>query len=145
MQQLMIRVQDEAREIKKLQDNILPKLNGQLKDATGIFKGEERKTLAVQIQQVEKEISKKLDALPEILKDDGYPDVRAFMKTYREMEDVVEQYERELREYDLKLKQKEQPAEKEPEISSVRERLRQLQRQGKQQPHRKKSFDRGSR
>jgi len=145
MQQLMIRVQDKAREIKNLQDNVLPKLNEQLKDTTGIFKGKERKALAAQIQQTEKEISEKLDALPQILKDDGYPDVRAFVKTYREMERVVEHYEREVQEYNLKLKRKEQPTEKEPEISDVREKLRQLQRQGKQQPHRKKSFDRGSR
>ena len=67
------------------------------------------------------------------------------MKTYREMESVVECYELEAREYNQRLKQKEQPAEKEPEISSVRERLRQLQQQGKQEPHNKKSFDRDSR
>ena len=128
-----------------MQDNVLPKLNEQLKETTGVFKGKERNSITTQIQQVEKEISEKLDALPEILKGDGYADVRAFVKTYREMERVVEHYEREVQEYNLKLKRKEQPTEKRPEISSVRERLRQLQRQGKQQPNRKKSFDRGSR
>ena len=142
MQQLMIRIQDRAREIKHLQDNVLPKLQQALKEATGIFKGKERKALTVQIQQTEKEISDKMDALPKILKDDGYPDASAFMKTYREMESVVERYESEVREYQRKLKQKEQPTQKPPELASIREKLRQLQKQGKQQPHKKKFFDR---
>ena len=58
------------------------------------------------------------------------------------LEDVVERYEREVWEYNLKLKQKEKPAKKPPEKQSVREHLRQLQEQGKQQSHKKKSFDR---
>lgn len=53
-----------------------------------------------------------------------------------------ERYEREVWEYNLKLKQKEKPAKKPPEKQSVREHLRQLQEQGKQQSHKKKSFDR---
>ena len=103
---------------------------------------QERKALAEKIQQTEDEISVKLDKLPDILKEDGYPDVQAFMATYREMEGVVERYEREVWEYNLKLKQKEKPAKKPPEKQSVREHLRQLQEQGKQQSHKKKSFDR---
>ena len=66
------------------------------------------------------------------------------MKTYREMEGVVERYEREVQKYNQKLKQKTHPSEKEPEIYMARERLRQLQQQGKQQ-QKKKSFDRDSR
>ena len=142
MQQLMIRVQDSAKEIKHLQNRVLPKLKQELKDTTGLFKGKERKALAEKIQQTEDEISEKLDKLPDILKEDGYPDVQAFMATYREMEGVVERYEREVWEYNLKLKQKEKPAKKPPEKQSVREHLRQLQEQGKQQSHKKKSFDR---
>lgn len=142
MQQLMIRVQNSAKEIKHLQNRVLPKLKQELKDTTGIFKGKERKALAEKIQQTEEEISEKLDKLPDILKEDGYPDVQAFMATYREMESVVERYEREVWEYNLKLKQKEKPAKKPPEKQSVREHLRQLQKQGKHQSHKKKSFDR---
>ncbi|MFR7590073.1 MAG: MobA/MobL family protein [Longibaculum sp.] len=142
MQQLMIRVQDSAKEIKHLQNRVLPKLKQELKDTTGLFKGKERKALAEKIRQTEEEISDKLDKLPDILKEDGYPDVQAFMATYREMEGVVERYEREVWEYNLKLKQKENPAKKPPEKQSVREHLRQLQEKGRQLSHKKKSFDR---
>lgn len=42
------------------------------------------------IQQVEQKISKMLDEPPDILKADGYPDVQAFMATFRKMEGVVD-------------------------------------------------------
>ncbi len=148
MQQLMIRVQDSAKEIKHLQNRVLPKLKQELKDTTGLFKGKERKALAERIQQTEDEISEKLDKLPDILKEYGYPDVQAFMATYREMEGVVECYEREVWEYNLKLKQKEKPTKKPPEKQSVLKHLREIQERTKQKPpqrQRKKSFDRDSR
>ena len=144
MRDLMIRVQDEARAIRNLQDSVLPKLKTQLAETTGIFKGKERKALTEQIQQKEKEISERLDKLPDILKEDGYPDVQAFMATYREAEAVVEQYNRSLAEWERQVKEKRRPP-KPPERESVRNRLRQLQEQGRQQPRRKRSFDRDSR
>ena len=144
MQNLMIRVQDEARGIRNLQDNVLPKLRTQLSETTGIFKGKERKALTEQIQQTEAEISERLDKLPDILKEDGYPDVQAFMATYREAEAVVEQYNRSFAEWERQVKEKRRP-QKSPEKESVRNRVRQLQEQGKQQQRRKKSFDRNSR
>lgn len=49
----MIRIQDIARENKNLQDNVLSNLQQQLKEATGLFKGKERKTITAQIQQTE--------------------------------------------------------------------------------------------
>lgn len=143
MRNLMIRVQDEAREIRSLQEEV-PKLKEQLSEAKGIFKGKERKALTEQIQQTEKEISDRLDKLPDRLKEDGYPDVQAFMATYRESEAVVEQYNRSLAEWERQIKEKSRP-QKPPERESIRNRLKQLQEQGRQQPHRKKSFDRDSR
>ena len=95
-------------------------------------------------QQTEAEISERLDKLPDILKEDGYPDVQAFMATYREAEAVVEQYNRSFAEWERQVKEKRRP-QKSPEKESVRNRLRQLQEQGKQQQRRKKSFDRNSR
>ena len=140
MRDLMIRVQDEARAIRSLQEKV-PKLKEQLSEAKGIFKGKGRKTLTEQIQQTEKEISERLDKVPDILKEDGYPDVQAFMATYREAEAVVEQYNRSLAEWERQVKEKRRPP-KTPERESIRNRLRQLQEQGKQQRIRKKSQDR---
>ena len=55
MQKLMIKAQDKAKEIRHLQDTVLPKLKQQFADTKGIFKGKERKALTEQIQQTEKE------------------------------------------------------------------------------------------
>ena len=152
MRNLMIRVQDEARGIRNLQDNILPKLKTQLAETTGIFKGKERKALTEQIQQTEKKISVKLDKLPDILKEDGYPDVQAFMRTFREMESVVEQYNRDLAEWERQFSRKPTATAKAqyrpPEKQSVLKHLREIQERNKQKPpqrQRKKSFDRDSR
>ena len=61
MRSLMIKVQDRAREIKHLQDKVLPDLKQQLAETKGIFKGKERKALEKQIQQTETELAEKLD------------------------------------------------------------------------------------
>ena len=151
MQKLMIRVQDRAREIRSLQEEV-PKLKTQLAETKGIFKGRERKELETKIQQAEEKISAMLEELPEILKEDGYPDVRAFMATYRKAEAVVENYNRELAEWERKVRENRRPAEKEqtalPQRESVLKHLREIQERNKQQPpqkQRKKSIDRDSR
>ena len=152
MRNLMIKAQGGAKEIRYLQNDVLPKLKTQLADAKGLFKGKERKALSEQIQQTEKKIAAKLDKLPDILKEDGYPDVQAFMRTFREMESVVEQYNRELAEWERQTSRKSKNADKQqrrpPERESVLKRLHQIQAEGRQrsQPRqRKKSVDRDSR
>lgn len=150
MQKLMIKAQDKAKEIRHLLDTVLPKLKQQLADTKGIFKGKERKALTEQIQRTEKEIAEKLDKLPDVLKEDGYPDVQAFMATYRKAEAVVEQYNRGLAAWEREVRENRRPAEKErltpPEKKSIRDQLRRLQAESRQrsQPKRK-SHDRESR
>ncbi|MFR1518298.1 MAG: hypothetical protein ACLSVG_05920, partial [Clostridia bacterium] len=63
-----------------------------------------------------------LDKLPDVLKEDGYPDVQAFMATYRKVEAVVEQYNRSLSEWERQVIEKRRPP-KPPERESVRSRL----------------------
>ena len=146
MQKLMIRVQNRAREIRSLQEEV-PKLKAQLAETKGIFKGKERKALETQIQQTEGKISAMLEAIPDILKSDGYPDVQAFMATYRKAEAIVDHYNRELAEWERKVKESRRPAEKEryapPERESVRDQLRRLQAEGKQKTkHRSRDRER---
>lgn len=135
-----------------MQDDVLSKLKAQLADTKGIFKGRERQALTEQIGQTEKEIAQKLDRLPDILKSDGYPDVQAFMRTFREMESVVEQYNRDLAEWERQVSRKPTATAKAqyrpPEKQSVLKHLREIQERNKQKPpqrQRKKSFDRDSR
>lgn len=146
MQKLMIKAQDKAKEIRHLQDTVLPKLKEQLADTKGIFKGKERKALTEQIQRTEKEIAEKLDKLPDVLKEDGYPDVQAFMATYRKAEAVVEQYNRDLAAWERQVRESRRPSEKErlapPEKKSVRDQLRWLQAEGRRQKPTRTPHDR---
>lgn len=45
MRNLIIKAHEGAKEIRHLQDDILPKLKAQLASTKGIFKGKERKTI----------------------------------------------------------------------------------------------------
>ena len=152
MRNLMIKVQDKARKIKNLQDKVLPQLKQQLADTKGLFKGKERKALEVKIKETEAEIADRLDKIPDTLKEDGYPDVQVFMRTFREMESVVEQYNRDLAEWEYQVSRKPTAAAKEqhrpPEKQSVLKHLREIQERNKQKPpqrQHKKSIDRDSR
>lgn len=118
----------------------------------GLFKGKERKALEVKIKETEVEIADRLDKIPDTLKADGYPDVQVFMRTFREMESVVEQYNRDLAEWEYQVSRKPTAATKEqhrpPERQSVLKHLREIQERNKQQPPQrqyKKSIDRDSR
>ena len=96
MQKLMVKVQDEARAVKQLMHGELPKLEKQLAETTGLFKGKERKALQEKIVGVKQEIDRRMDRLPGILKEDGYPDVQAFKRLYDDATLLVEQYNRDL-------------------------------------------------
>jgi hypothetical protein len=144
MQKLMEKLHDKAQEIRNLQEEV-PRLRERLASTKGIFKVMERRALENQIKQTEQRIDVMLDEIPGILTEDGYPDAQAFMATYREAEAVVEQYHRDLEKWEQTVRAKQNPAEKRPqqppEKQSVRNRLRQLQDEGRQKPNRKKSFD----
>ena len=138
MQKLMIKVQDEAAAIRRLQDVELPKLQSQLAETKGLFKGKERKALEQKIQQTEKTIAAKLDAIPTILLGDGYPDTQVFIAAFKKATEIVEQYRRDLSEWERKVKSNQAPDRQSPppEKQSVRNRLKQLQAESKQRRNR---------
>ena len=82
------------------QDKVQPQLKQQLADTKGLFKG----------------------------KEDGYPGVQILMRTFREMESVVEQYNRDFAEWEYQISRKPTATAKEqrrpPEKQSVLKRLR---------------------
>ena len=153
MQKLMVKVQDEARAVKQLMHGELPKLEKQLAETTGLFKGKERKALQEKIAGVQQEIDRRMDRLPGILKADGYPDVQAFKRLYDEATILVEQYNRDLAAWEQQVngKGKARPEQKPPERESIRKKLRDLEAEAKrrnearrQEPrHRSYDYDRG--
>ena len=147
MQKLMVKVQDEARAIRHMENVDLPKLEKQLAETTGLFKGKERKALSAQIERMQREIERRKDRIPGILKEDGYPDAQAFMRTYNKATELAEQYNRDLAAWERKAKGEEEPAPKPPEKESIRKKLREFEAEAKRrnaerrQDHRHRSYD----
>jgi len=131
MQKLMVKVQDEARAVKQLMHGELPKLEKQLAETTGLFKGKERKALQEKIAGVQQEIDRRMDRLPSILKADGYPDVQAFKRLYDEVTILVEQYNRDLAAWERQVHGEPQPQQAPPEKESIRKKLREMDAEAK--------------
>ena len=131
MQKLMGKVQDEARAIKQLMHVELPKLEKQLAETTGLFKGKERKALQEKIASAQQDIDLRMDRLPGILKEDGYPDVQAFKRTYDAATALVEQYNRDLAAWERQVKGEKQPQQKPPEKENIRKKLRDMEAEAK--------------
>ena len=87
----------------------------QLAETTGLFRGKERKALQEKISGVQQEIDRRMDLLPGILKEDGYPDVQAFKRTYDDATALVEQYNRDLAAWERQVHGGQQPQQKPPE------------------------------
>ena len=131
MQKLMVKVQDEARAVKQLMHGELPKLEKQLAETTGLFKGKERKALQEKIAGVQQEIDRRMDRLPGILKADGYPDVQAFKRLYDEATILVEQYNRDLAAWERQVHGEPRPQQAPPEKESIRKKLRDMEAEAK--------------
>ena len=131
MQKLMVKVQDEARAIKQLMHGELPKLEKQLTETTGLFKGKERKALQEKIVGLQQEIDRHMELLPGILKEDGYPDVQAFKRTYDAATALVEQYNREMAAWEQQINGEKQPQQRPPEKESIRKKLRDMEAEAK--------------
>lgn len=142
MQKLMGKAQDEAKAIKHLKHTELPKLEKQLAETTGLFKGKEPKALTEKSERMQHEIDSRMDRLPGILKEDGYPDVQVFKRTYDKATALVEQYNRDLAAWEQETngKGKSKPQQKPPEKESVLKKLREMQAEVKRrdaQPRKK--------
>lgn len=112
----------------------------------------ERNSNAQLAREIEVALPKELSRECQIEIVRRYPDVQAFMRTFREMESVVEQYNRDLAEWERQVSRKPTATAKAqyrpPEKQSVLKHLREIQERNKQKPpqrQRKKSFDRDSR
>ena len=95
---------------------------------------------------MQKEIDRRLQKIPDILKEDGYPDVQAFKRLYDNATILVEQYNRDLAAWERQING-EKPKQKSPEKESIRKKLRDMEAEAKRrnaQPHQKpksRSYD----
>ena len=144
MQKLMYELQRQSMEIKRTQQDI-SSLKKQLSELRGFFKGKERKSLEGRIELLE-DLEKRLHkSLEQIVKWEGYPDVQAFQKVYNKAEELIIEYNEELKAWKNQTEQKKEKPLEQPKKASVLEKLHYYQQEGRQQTKRtvkKKSMDR---
>ena len=128
----------------------LPKLEKNLQDIKGLFKGREKKTAQDKIDQCKKRLSGQKDQLKKIARESGYAAVKSFMENYDRAYEIVEDYQRELKKWKRQTGETKADLKKREETQrkSVREKLRksvQLVREGDKEKKRVKQQDRGAR
>lgn len=133
MQDLLTRLQQRAREAKRIQEIDLPKLQAELADTKGIFKGKERKAIGAKIAAAEKEVSDLKAEISDMVKIEGYPDGQAFMAAYNEAKHIVSKYWQDMAAWHQQAEGA--PAEKQ-QRRSVRTELRRLDAEVRRQPRR---------
>ncbi len=122
-------------------DEKLQGLEQELADCKGLFKGKKRSELRAGIDNQMKSIESMKARLSSIVKEYGYPNVKAFMTEYRASKSAYGEYKTSLSDWEKKYGEK-------PQSKSIRERLKQKQedianRQQKQSQVKRK--DRGAR
>jgi len=75
----------------------LPKLEENLQDIKGLFKGKEKKAAQDKIDQCKKRLSGQKDQLKKIVRESGYVTVKSFMENYDLAYGIVAEYQRELK------------------------------------------------
>ena len=78
----------------------LPKLEENLQDIKGLFKGKEKKAAQDKIDQCKKRLSEQKDQLKKIVRESGYVTVKSFMENYDRAYGIVAEYQRELRQWE---------------------------------------------
>ncbi len=95
MQDLNQRLHNQLKEIQKLENIELPKLEDELKNIKGFFKGKQKKILQQEIENCRKDINVAKENLQKMVQQKGYKDVEIFLKVYSEARKIVEQWKKE--------------------------------------------------
>ena len=120
MENLKYRLYNQLKAIRQAESVELPRLEKELQNITGFFKGEEKREAQTKIDNCKKRIVKMKDQLKQIVKESGYSTVKEFLKNYNKAYEIVAEYKEELRLWKLKTG-KEQSKQEQRE--SVLERL----------------------
>ena len=138
---LMDKLQKQSQEMKQAQQEI-SSMKKQLSETKGFFKGKERKSLESKIKQTEK-LEKRIHTdMKQNVKQAGYPDVQSFAKAYHKSEELIREYNKDLREWKHQTAQKKKQTSDPPTKISVLKKLHSYQQEGRQQSKRTKKKSR---
>ena len=138
---LMEKLQKQSQEMKHTQQEI-SSLKKQLSETKGFFKGKERKSLESKIEQAEKQEKRIHTDMEQNVKQAGYPDVQSITKAYHKSEELIQEYNKEMREWKNQTAQKKEKTSEPPTKASVLKKLHSYQQEGRQQSKRTKKKSR---
>ena len=95
METLNLKLHRQVEEIQKLENVELPKLEKELKNIRGFFKGKQKRLLQQEIESCKKNINIGKGNLQEMVHKQGYKDIEIFLKVYFESERATEQWKKE--------------------------------------------------
>lgn len=146
MENLKYRLDNQMKAIRQAESVELPRLEKELQNIIGFFKGKEKREAQTKSDNCKKRILKMKDQLKQIVKESGYPTVKEFLKNYNKAYEIVAEYKEEVRLWKLKTG-KEQP--KSEQRKSVLERLHTkvqlVNKRERDQQHHRRSRDRDAR
>ena len=95
METLNLKLHRQVEEIQKLENVELPKLEKELRNIKGFFKGKQKRLLQQEIENCKKNIDVGKENLQKIVQEQGYKDVEIFLKVYSESKKIIEQWKKE--------------------------------------------------
>lgn len=150
MQKVKEKLDKQISLIRYTEDVELPKLQKNLQDIKGLFKGREKKVAQDKIDQCTKMLSRQKDQLKKIVRESGYATVKSFVENYDRAYEIVTEYQRELRQWEQQTgnDKKNMKQETVRQRESIRAKLKKNVQLVKEGEERKKSVnvrDRGAR
>lgn len=147
MQQLKENLDSQFMEIQHMEHVELPKLEKDLQNIKGLFKGKEKNAAQDKIEQCKNKLSRQKDGLKKRVKESGYATVKSFMENYNRAYDIVADYQKELKRWEQQAEPEKVEA-KQREVKqrqSVREKLQRNVQLVKEREERKKTVQRRER
>lgn len=115
--------------LQKQSQQEISSMKKQLSETKGFFKGKERKSLESKIKQTEK-LEKRIHTdMEQNVKQAGYPDVQSFAKAYHKSEELIREYNKDLREWKNQTAQKKKQTSDPPTKISVLKKLHSYQQE----------------
>ena len=84
----------------------LPRLEKNLENIKGLFKGKEKKVAQTKINQCKKRMAKQKEELKRIVKESGYATVKSFMDNYNKTYVLIMEYQKEMEDWKQQTEQK---------------------------------------
>ena len=146
MENLKYRLDNQLKAIRQAESAELPRLEKELQNITGFFKGKEKREAQTKIDNCKKRIVKMKDQLKQIVKESGYLTVKEFLKNYNKAYEIVAEYKEELRLWKLKTgKEQSKQEQRESVLERLHTKVQLVNERERNQQHHIRSKDREAR